>query len=135
MAVGFRNQLRSVRVPHPREWRERFKPEGASGFLLFGWSLSSLLALIIPVSKWASERNRYHNYYGQYNEYQQQQEQYEQQANGNNNGNYNGGYASLCSWYDLRCKYRVRRYQQQYGNGEGGGGQEDAQMRAMLPGW
>lgn len=48
---------------------------------------------------------------------------------------------NLCSWWDFKCKYRMRRYQQQYGynNGNNGGGggeqQEQAQMRAMLPGW
>ena len=135
MVVGFRQQLRSVRIPHPREMREKIQNSPASGFLLFGWMLSSFLALLVPLSKWATERNRYYKYYGKYNEYERQQEQYEQQQNGDyNNGNY-GGYGSLCSWYDLRCKYRMRRYQQQYGNGEGGGGQEQAQMRAMLPGW
>lgn len=132
MAVGFsdiRNEVR--RIPHPREWREKFQPEGASGILLFSWLLSSILALLIPLSKWAAERNRYHKYYGQYVEYENQQRQYEEQAN----GNYNGGYASLCSWWDVRCKYQMRRYQQQYGNNGDGGGQEDQQMRAMLPGW
>ena len=121
---------RNMRIPHPREMREKFNPEGTSGVLLFAWALSSLLALIIPVSKWAAERNRYHKYYGQYNEYEQQQRQYEEQQN----GNYNGGYANLCSWWDLKCRYRMRKYAAMYGDGNNGGqgggeGQEQAQMR------
>ncbi|KAL7533912.1 hypothetical protein ACHAXR_007669 [Thalassiosira sp. AJA248-18] len=125
-------------IPHPRELRQKFQPSGeTSGALLFGWLLSSFLAIIIPVSKWAAERNRYHKYYGQYNEYEQQQRQYEEQANGNYNNN--GSYYNLCSWWDLKCKYRMHRYQQQYGNynnnGDNGGGSNDQQMRAMLPSW
>mmetsp|Transcript_11598 Transcript_11598/g.21434 ORF Transcript_11598/g.21434 Transcript_11598/m.21434 type:complete len:314 (+) Transcript_11598:248-1189(+) len=138
---------RNMHVPRPREIRESFQPEGTSGMLLLGWLLSSTLAMIIPVSKWAAERNRYHSYYGQYNEYEQQQQQYENQANGNynnyngngngnNNYNGNGGYYNLCSWWNFKCHYQMRRYQQMYGNNGGnGGGQENSQMQAMLPGW
>eukprot|EP00571_Detonula_confervacea_P005732 CAMPEP_0172326716 /NCGR_PEP_ID=MMETSP1058-20130122/57390_1 /TAXON_ID=83371 /ORGANISM="Detonula confervacea, Strain CCMP 353" /LENGTH=294 /DNA_ID=CAMNT_0013043569 /DNA_START=395 /DNA_END=1279 /DNA_ORIENTATION=- len=125
-----------MHVPRPREMREAFQPEGTSGWLLLGWSLSSLLAVIIPVCKWAAERNRYHQYYGQYNEYQQQQQQYEEQGNGNYN---NGNYYNLCSWWDIKCRYQMRRYQQNYGNNNnnnnGDQDQEQAQMRAMMPGW
>lgn len=131
-----------MHIPRPREMREQFQPEGTSGYLLAGWALSSLLALIIPVSKWAAERNRYYSYYGQYNEYQQQQNQYEEQGNGNYNGNYNGNnYYNMCSWWDIKCRYQMRRYQQMYGNNNnnnnngGNGDQEQAQMRAMMPGW
>lgn len=127
--------FRNVHIPGPREMRDKFNPaQSTSGILLFSWALSSVLALIIPVCKWAAERNRYHNYYGQYNEYQQQQQQYEEQANGN--GNY-ANYYNLCSWYDIKCKYRMRQYTQMYGNnnGDGGGSNDQAQMRAMMPAW
>jgi len=127
----------SPSIPHPRELRERFQPvEGTSGLLLLGWLASATLAVIIPVSKWSAERSKYHRYYGQYNEYEYQQQQYENQNNGNYNNNYNGNnnrYSQLCSWWDFQCRYRVGRYQQMYGNGDGG--QEEGQMRAMLPGW
>lgn len=62
---------RNMHIPRPNELREKFQPEGTSGALLFGWALSSILAMIIPVSKWGAERNKYYNYYGQYNEYEQ----------------------------------------------------------------
>jgi len=119
-------------IAHPRELRERFQPvEGTSVILLLGWLVSAALAVIIPVSKWAAERNKYHRYYGQYNEYN-----YQQEGNNGNYNNYNGNnnmYSQFCSWWDFQCRYRVGRYQQMYGNGEGG--QEEGQMRAMLPGW
>jgi len=121
-------------IPRPSEMRERFQPEGTSGMLLLGWALSSLLVVIIPLSKWATERGRYYNYYGQYNAYEQQQQQYEQGNNGNYNGNWNGGY-NICSWWNFSCRYKMRRYSQMYGNNGDGGDQEQAQMRAMLPGW
>jgi len=130
-----------MHIPRPREMREKFQPEGTSGTLLFTWTISSILAIIIPVCKWSVQRKKYYSYYGQYNEYEQQQQQYEEQANGNyNNGNGNGnGYYNLCSWYDFKCRYSMRKYQQMYGynnNGNGGGGSNDqAQMRAMLPDW
>lgn len=130
--MGFPNV--NPRAMHPRVMREKFQPQGTSGWLLLGWALSSILAIIIPVSKWAVERNRYHSYYGKYNEYQQQQRQYEEQAN----GNYNGNYYNLCQWWNIKCRYQMRRYSQQYqnnNNGGDGGGQEQAQMMAMLPGW
>jgi len=121
------------------QMRERFQPEGTSGTLLLCWTISALLAWIIPLSKWSAERNRYHSYYGKYNEYEYQQRQYEEGQNGNYNnynGNYNGGYYKLCRWWDLQCNYRMRRYSQMYGNGgQGGGGGEQAQMAGMIPGW
>jgi len=132
------NRNMNMHIPRPREIRESFQPEGTSGYLLAGWTLSSFLALIVPVSKWAAERNRYHQYYGQYNEYQQQQQQYE---NGNYNGNYNGNgngnvYGGMCSWWNFKCRYRMQQYQQMYGNNNNGDqDQEQAQMRAMMPGW
>lgn len=60
------------------------------------------------------------------------QRQYENEQNGNNYGYYN-----LCSWWNLKCKYDMKRYQAMYGNGEngGGGGGENGNMSAMLPGW
>lgn len=121
-----------------RNVRDRFQPEGTSGVLLAGWLLSSILAIVIPVSKWGAERNRYFSYAGQYNLYEQQQRQYEEQANGNYGNNNYGGY-SLCSWWNVRCRYRMKRWQQAYGNGNGGdnGGDngDNAQMMAMLPDW
>lgn len=120
---------------HPRVMRERFQPEGTSGMLLLGYALSSLLAIIIPLSKWATERGQYYKYYGQYNAYEQQQQQYNN--NGQNNGNWNGGnYYNLCSWWDFKCRYQMRRYSQQYGNynnnnNNGGQDQEQAQSKCF----
>ena len=123
---------RNMSIPNPREMRQKFQ-EGtsASGYLIFGWLLSAILAIIIPVSKWAAERNRYYRYYGQYQEYENQQRQYEE----GQNGNYN--YYNLCSWWNFKCRYNLYRYQQMYGNNQGGenGGEENQQMAAMLPKW
>lgn len=128
------NAVRKINIPRSRsELRDAFQPaQGTSGFLLLGWAISGILAIIIPVSKWSAERNKYYGYYGQYNAYEQQQRQYENEQNGNNYGYYN-----LCSWWNLKCKYDMKRYQAMYGNGEngGGGGGENGNMSAMLPGW
>ena len=117
---------RNMHVPRPREVREKF--EGPNGLVLGAWVLSSLLAVIIPVSKWAKERNDYYRYFGKYNEYEWKQKQYEEQANGNYN--YNGAYGSLCSWWDFKCRQRLNRYQyyQQQNNNEDGNGM-------MMPSW
>jgi hypothetical protein len=122
-------------MPHPRELREKWQP-GTSNYLLFAWALSSLLAAIIPVVKWTSERNSYFSYYGEYKLYEMQQKQYEQQAN----GNWNGSYYNSCGWWDFKCKYQAKVYLATYGNNnggnqQGGGGNENNQMRAVLPGW
>jgi hypothetical protein len=122
-------------IPHPHHLREQWKPE-TSGYLLFAWVLSSLLAVIIPVCKWAAERNSYFSYYGQYKLYEMQQRQYEQQAN----GNWNGSYYNSCGWWDFKCKVQAKQYQAMYGgnggNQQGGqGGEQNNQMRAVLPGW
>mmetsp|Transcript_19638 Transcript_19638/g.41260 ORF Transcript_19638/g.41260 Transcript_19638/m.41260 type:complete len:304 (-) Transcript_19638:91-1002(-) len=119
---------RNIHVPRPHEVREKF--QGPNGVVLAAWIISSLLAIIVPVSKWARERNQYYRYYGRYNEYEWKQRQYEEQQNGNNYGNYSG---SLCSWWDFRCRQRLNRYryyQQQNGNNQGGG---EGQM--MMPSW
>mgnify|MGYP000163598256 CR=1 FL=1 len=137
MAVGFVDKVNS-HVPSRDEMRNKFHSvkDGTSRSnwgLLAAWSLSSILAVIVPVSKWAMERNRYYKYYGAYNEYEQQQQQYEGQNNGGNN--WNGNYYNVCSWWNLACKYRMRRYQQNYGGDGGGGNNEQAQMQAILPNW
>ncbi|KAL3806677.1 hypothetical protein ACHAXA_000808 [Cyclostephanos tholiformis] len=122
-------------IPRPRELREQWQP-GTSNYLLFAWALSSLLAAIIPVCKWTSERNAYFAYYGEYKLYEKQQRQYEQQAN----GNWNGSYYNSCGWWDFKCKYQAKMYQAMYGNNGGNqqggqGGNQNNQMRAVLPGW
>jgi len=122
-------------IPYPHNLREQWKPE-TSGYLLFAWVLSSLLAVTIPVCKWAAERNSYFSYYGQYKLYEMQQRQYEQQAN----GNWNGSYYNSCGWWDFKCKVQAKQYQAMYGenggNQQGGqGGEQNKQMRAVLPGW
>ena len=130
--MGFNPRNINMSIPNPREMRQKFQEgSSASGFLVFGWLLSAILAIIIPVSKWAAERNRYYRYYGQYKEYENQQRQYEQQQNGNYN------YYNLCSWWNFKCRYNLYRYQQMYGNNNQGGqgGGENQQMAAMLPNW
>ena len=69
------NAVRKINIPRSRsELRDAFQPaQGTSGFLLLGWAISGILAIIIPVSKWSAERNKYYGYYGQYNAYEQQQ--------------------------------------------------------------
>ena len=120
---------RNMHVPRPQELREAFHSSPTSGYLLFGWVLSGVLAIIIPVSKWVAERNNYYNYAGKYNQYEQQQRQYEEQQNGNYNF-----YGSLCKWYDFKCRISMGRYQQQYGqNGEQNN--EQQMMRQYLPNW
>mmetsp|Transcript_18514 Transcript_18514/g.43273 ORF Transcript_18514/g.43273 Transcript_18514/m.43273 type:complete len:360 (+) Transcript_18514:68-1147(+) len=111
-----------------------FEASPSSGWVLFGYLLSSLLAVIIPSSIWSKERNKYYLYAGQYNEYEQQQRQYEEQQNGNYN---NYASSSVCKWWNYRCRIRMQRYQQYaQQNGENGGQNgEGAYMRAMLPDW
>jgi len=120
---------RNMHVPRPQELREAFHSSPTSGYLLFGWVLSGVLAIIIPVSKWVAERNDYYNYAGKYNQYEQQQRQYEEQQNGNYNM-----YGSLCKWYDFKCRISMGRYQQQYGN-NGEQDNEQQAMRQYLPNW
>jgi len=121
---------RNMHIPRPNEIRASIEASPTSGFTLFGYLLSSFLAIIIPVSKWSSERGKYYRYMGQYNQYDQQQQQYE---NGNN-GNYNYNNYNLCKWYDFRCRLRMQRYQQYaQQNGEQGG--ENGSMQALLPNW
>eukprot|EP00985_Skeletonema_marinoi_P009242 scaffold4271_cov123-Skeletonema_marinoi.AAC.10 len=44
--------------------RDAWQPQGTSTAMLASWALSCLLALIIPVAKWATERNSYYAYQG-----------------------------------------------------------------------
>ena len=101
-------------IPSRAEIKEKFS--GASGFTLACWILSSLCAIIIPVSKWTRERNQYYRYMGRYHEYEWKQRQYEEMQNGN--GMYNN-MGSMCSWWNFKCRQRVAKYQyymQQQGN-------------------
>jgi len=110
-----------------------FAASPTSGWVLFGYLLSSCLAVIIPTSKWIQERNKYYSYAGQYVEYEQQQRQYEEQQNGDYN-NYNYASSSVCSWWNYRCRIRMQRYQEYAQQNEDRNG-EGAYMRAMLPDW
>eukprot|EP00985_Skeletonema_marinoi_P017247 scaffold9381_cov73-Skeletonema_marinoi.AAC.1 len=49
---------------HPQQLRDAWQPQGTSTAMLASWALSCLLALIIPVAKWATERNSYYAYQG-----------------------------------------------------------------------
>lgn len=120
----------------PQQLREAFQPNRSTSLaLLASWALSCFLAIIIPVSKWASERNKYYSYQGQYNEYEQQQRQYEEQQKAAEEGYY---YSSTqCQWWNFRCRQNMNNAQQ-YGNN---GQQQDEryyeqmQMRASMPSW
>lgn len=121
---------RNLNIPHPREWRQKFQPQGASPILLLFWTLSAFVVFVAPLIKWSVERNQYYQYAGRYVEYNNQQRQYEQQQNGNNNNNNNINYYNLCGWWDYRCKAQMRQYQQ---NGQGGNNRDQNQI--ALPGW
>lgn len=124
---------RNMNIPHPREWREKFQPQGASPLLLLFWSLSAFVVFLAPLIKWSVERNQYFQYAGKYIQYQQQQRQYEQQNNNNNNNN-NGNninYSNLCAWWDYKCKVQMQQYQQN----QGGNNNNRDQNRVALPGW
>lgn len=102
--------------------------------MLASWALSCFLALIIPVSKWASERNNYYNYQGKYNEYEQQQRQYEQQQEAAQNGEYYYG-ATQCQWWNFRCRSNMNN---NYQNDDGNQDEryyEQMQLRASMPSW
>ncbi|KAL3797642.1 hypothetical protein HJC23_013474 [Cyclotella cryptica] len=73
------------------EIKEKFS--GASCITLACWLISSLIAIIVPASKWARERNEYYKYMGQYNEYESKQQQYKQMKSGN--GNWTGSNAAM----------------------------------------
>mmetsp|Transcript_28571 Transcript_28571/g.57504 ORF Transcript_28571/g.57504 Transcript_28571/m.57504 type:complete len:294 (-) Transcript_28571:143-1024(-) len=123
---------------HPQQLRDAWQPQGTSTAMLASWALSCLLALIIPVAKWATERNSYYAYQGKYNEYEQQQRQYEEEQQAAEEGNYYYG-ATQCQWWNFRCRSSMNdNNYQQYGNN----GQEQderyyeqMQMRASMPSW
>ena len=115
-------------MPTRAEIKEKFS--GASGFTLAAWILSSLCAIIIPVSKWAHERNEYYQYMGRYHEYEWKQRQYEEMQNGNNM--YMN--ANMCSWWNFKCRQRMARYQY-YMQAQQGGHNRQGNMMGMLPGW
>ncbi|KAL3796317.1 hypothetical protein ACHAWO_008986 [Cyclotella atomus] len=119
-------------MPTRAEIKEKFS--GASGFTLACWIISSLCAIIIPVSKWTRERNQYYQYMGRYHEYEWKQRQYEQMQNGN--GMYNN-MSSMCSWWNYKCRQRVARYQYYMQAQQGGQNNQNGQgnIAAMLPGW
>lgn len=98
--------------------------------MLASWALSCFLALIIPVSKWASERNNYYNYQGKYNEYEQQQRQYEQQQN----GEYYYG-ATQCQWWNFRCRSNMMNNNQNDDGNQDERYYEQMQLRASMPSW
>lgn len=120
-------------IPSRAQIKEKFS--GASGFTLACWILSSLCAIIVPVSKWTRERNQYYRYMGRYHEYEWKQRQYEEMQNGNGNGMYNN-MNSMCSWWNYKCRQRVAKYQYYMQNQGGNNGQNrQGNMMSMLPGW
>lgn len=119
-------------LPTRTQLKEKFS--GASGITLACWILSSLLAVIVPVSKWTRERNQYYQYMGRYHEYEWKQRQYEEMQN----GNWNNNMASMCSWWNFKCRQRVAKYQyymqMQQGNGNNNNNRQ-GNIMGMLPGW
>lgn len=117
-------------IPSRAEIKEKFS--GASGITLACWLISSLIAIIAPVTKWAKERRQYYKYMGRYNEYAWKQRQYEQMQNGNGNWNNMGSY---CSWWNYKCRQRAAAYQW-YMQGQQNGGQNRNGGNVMrMPGW
>ena len=116
-------------IPSMSALRASWAP-ASSVAILAAWAISCFLAIIIPVSKWSSERNSYYNYTGKYNEYEQQQRQYEQQQNGNY-------YAvTPCQWWNFSCRSNANAYQQFNNNGnQDERYYEQMQLRASMPNW
>lgn len=117
--------------------RDAWQPQGTSCALLASWAISCLLAIIIPVSKWSSERNSYYASQGSYVEYQQQQRQYEEQQKAAEEGGYYYGAATTqCKWWNFTCRKGLNNYQQYNENGEQDERYyEQMQIRASMPNW
>lgn len=129
---SFQPRMIMNHVPSRAQIKEQFS--GASGITLACWILSSLIAMIAPVGKWAKERNQYYKYMGRYNEYEWKQRQYEEMQNGN--GWYNN-YSSYCSWWDFKCRQRVASYQYYMQQGQQNGNQNQNRNGGYMrmPGW
>lgn len=98
------------------------------------WVVSGLLAILIPVITWSSQRGAYYNAVGAALESEQY---YENQNNNNDNNNNNQGddYYSVykeCSWFNWPCRKKQYYYATM---DEGGDGNDDGEYRQEIPSW
>jgi hypothetical protein len=102
------------------------------------WIATSILAILIPVIIWSSQRGSYYKSYGYALELEEKKRQYyeNRDGNGNNrNNNNNNNYYSYykeCSWFNWPCRKRQYYFATMEDRNRG---QQDGNYRQDLPGW
>ena len=84
--------------------------------ILLAWTISGLIAFILPLALVTSEKKAFYKAIGYANEYEDEQRNYEEQQNQNDDGYQYSSYYKSCGWWNIVCKTKQMKYANMYGD-------------------